>query len=604
MLPFFNKQSPRKTWVTDLSLLSLLIIILFGLFLGSRPLSVPDEARYAEIPREMLASQDFVTPHLNGIKYFEKPPLFYWLQATSLKIFSPNLTQPTLHEDQRPIPSTATYSRLEWATRIPNALLAVWGCVVIYIAGRLLFNRSTGWYSALCLASSLLYFGLAHMVTLDMGLSVFLASSLLSFIIGIRYPKGEWRRNWLYAAYAFSALAVLTKGLVGIVFPALIIGTWILATQQWRLVKEIYLPSGLLLFFAIVLPWHILVQMRNPEFFHFYFIEQQFLRYSTLIAHRYQPNWFFIPIVLVGFLPWTLFLGQALYASLPKKSYPLPERHLLLFLWLWIGLIFVFFSLSHSKLIPYILPIFPALALLTGRYFISYSASRGFRYALLLLPWIWLGIGFITLFWIWMYPTSFSHSSLLFIVSGFSLFLISSIYALFYCLCHRKRMTFLVLVVGSSMSFLLFLMAFPRIDTRSVKPLVEILHPLLQPGDKIVAYETYYQDLPFYLNRRILLVGFRGELDFGLRHQASKNWVLNEAQFWKLWHSGEPMFMITPQSVYQLLKLQGEPVHCIAATSRNVLLSNFVSARPRRTLPLKEEIDCSPERVVPNKRIF
>src|SRR5207244_1504959 len=103
--------------------------------------------------------------------------------------------------------------------------------------------------------------------------------------------------------YAFAALAVLTKGLIGLIFPAMIIGSWILILNEWQLLKRIYLPSGILIFLAIAAPWHLLVQWHNPEFLRFYLLDQQFLRYFTKAANRSQPPGFFIPVLLLGFLP-------------------------------------------------------------------------------------------------------------------------------------------------------------------------------------------------------------------------------------------------------------------------------------------------------------
>lgn len=385
----------KGSWFFDLVLLAAGIALVFCLFLGTRPLSVPDEGRYAEIPREMLVLHDFVTPHLNEIKYFEKPPLFYWLQAGAIKALNPLIikienivTKPKENHYSAPIS--------EWTVRLPNAMVALFGCLLVYVTGRILFERRAGLLSAIILASSLLYFALARMVTLDMTLSFCLSGSLLAFLIASNQPPSLGRRALFYSAYIFAGLAVLTKGLIGIIFPIMIIGFWILLSNQWRLLKECYLPSGIFLFLLIVLPWHVLVQLRNPEFFQFYFIDQQFLRYSTLIAQRYQPDWFFIPIFIVGFLPWVCFFPQAIMSHFPRNLQQCKEKKnsIFLFLLLWIGIIFIFFSFSHSKLIPYILPIFPSLALLTGCYLSTHwQHFNAIKWGYLAVPLVWLGLG-------------------------------------------------------------------------------------------------------------------------------------------------------------------------------------------------------------------
>ncbi len=570
------QQFKRGTWCFDLLVLSVFIVLLFGLFLGSRPLSTPDEARYSEIPREMLVLHDFVTPHLNGVKYFEKPPLMYWIQAAAIKLFNPSVGKVinTSHAPQL-ANTLAPLSINEWVVRVPNALMALLGCLILYASGRLLFDRRTGLLSAIILSTSFLYFTLARMVTLDMSLSVLLSSSLLTFLMAVNLPFGSKRRYLCYAAYIFSALAVLTKGLVGIVFPVMIVGTWILLTQQWRLLKQIYLPSGILLFLLIAVPWHVLVQQRNPEFLQFYFIQQQFLRYSTLIAQRYQPSWFFIPILFAGFLPWIVFLFQAIKASFPRTRQQIREKSNHVFLLLWVSIIFVFFSLSHSKLIPYILPLFPAVALITGHYLATQGDRAGVKWGTILLPFIWLIGGGLGVLWLLMVPTAdLPKLGIPFLIAGYSIFLLGSLFTAFYYALHRGKTAFICLTLASSISFIIFATGIPRVDTRSIKPLVQALTPLLRPHDKIVSYDNYYQDLPFYLNHRVMTVNVVGELEFGMQHQNTSAWMLSATRFWRLWDSQQRVFMITDKPLYQSLKVNKKSIYLIAVTPYDVLLSN------------------------------
>lgn len=569
-------KSSQGSWYFDVILLTVGIALVFGLFLGTRSLSVPDEARYAEIPREMLVLHDFVTPHLNGVKYFEKPPLFYWLQAGSIKHLNPIIVQAESALIKVKKESYAN-SISEWTVRLPNALLALLGCLLVYLAGRLLFERRAGLLSAIILASSLLYFVLARMVTIDMTLSFCLSVSLLAFLVAINSLPGLGRRFLLYSAYSFSALAVLTKGLVGLLFPTMIIGLWILLTNQWRLLKQLYLPSGFLLFLLIVLPWHILVQLKNSEFFQFYFIEQQFLRYSTLIAQRYEPNWFFIPIFIAGFLPWVGFLVQAIVTHFPRNWQQFQEKNNYIFLLLWAGLIFIFFSFSQSKLIPYILPIFPALSLLTGHYFSTHWQQSGnLKWGYLSIPCIWLCLGIIGLVSLSVNDTSTSVAEIArpFVIVGYSIFLLNSVVAGLYSIWNKPKIAFIILALGSVISFIVFSVSVPPLDTRSIKPLVQVLKPLLRPGDKIVSYRNYYQDLPFYLNQRVLTVNVDGELSFGMQHQDTRAWMLQDASFWPIWNSIQQVYMITTIEIYQQLKPTKNRVYLIAKTPQNVLLSN------------------------------
>lgn len=550
-MSIIQTKSSKGSWYFDLILLTMGIALAFGLFLGTRPLSVPDEGRYAEIPREMLVLHDFVTPHLNGIKYFEKPPLFYWLQAGAIKVLNPLIqTEQTWNK-----PKNAHYSPSisEWTVRLPNAILALLGCLLVYASGRILFERRAGLLSAIILASSLLYFALARMVTLDMTLSICLSGSLLAFLVAVNQSPSLGRRFLFYSAYMFAGLAVLAKGLIGIVFPMLIIGLWVLLTNQWRLLKQCHLPTGILLFLSIVLPWHILVQSRNPEFFQFYFVDQQFLRYSTLIAQRYQPDWFFIPIFIAGFLPWVCFLPQAIAIQFPRNWQQFKEKNNYIFLLLWVGIIFIFFSFSHSKLIPYILPIFPALALLTGQYLSNHwQQNRHIKWGYIAVPLVWLGLGGIGILYVANDATiTLSQAARFFLTAGYSFFLLTSIVASCFAILKKSKIAFASLAIGSVISFLIVSVGIPQLDTRSIKPLVFVLKPLLKPGDKIVAYYDYYQDLPFYLKQRVYTVNMGGELTFGMQHQDTRHWMLHDANFWPMWKSSQQVYMITSKEAYQ-----------------------------------------------------
>ena len=265
----------------DIILLTVLTSLFFGLFLGSRPLSVPDEGRYAEIPREMAVTGDWVTPRLNGVKYFEKPPLVYWFTALSIKLFGLS----------------------EWSVRLAPALFSLLGCLSVYAAGTIFYGRRAGILSAIVLATSVLYYALSRTLILDMPVTALLSLSLCSFLIGLREPDGWKRRALLYVFYAGCGLTMLTKGLIGIVIPGMIIFVWMLVMNQWSILRSLYLPSGIALFLLVAAPWHILVQRANPEFFQFYFIHEHFERYLTKVHARYKPFWYFIPVLAGGSSP-------------------------------------------------------------------------------------------------------------------------------------------------------------------------------------------------------------------------------------------------------------------------------------------------------------
>lgn len=552
------RLSNEQAWMLDLSVLTLLLALMFALFLGNHPLGVPDEARYAEIPREMVVNSDYITPHINAVKYFEKPVLFYWMQAGAIKLGGLS----------------------EWSVRAPNAIMALLGCLLIYAAGRMLYDRRTGWLASIISATSLLYFAMAHIITLDMTFSVLLSGSLFVFLLGIRFEPGTKRRNYLYGAYALSALAVLTKGLVGILFPMMIVGVWMLLLNDWRLLKTMYLPTGLIIFFLIAAPWHILVQLKNPEFLRFYFIDQQFSRYLTHSAGRYKPAWFFIPVAIAGFFPWTAFLGQAVAKHWPRPWSTRKQHKKELFLLLWPLLILIFFSLSDSKLVPYILPVIPPVAILIAHYFSAnwkkadktLGIIRGYAS---LTPLVLL-IG-TAVFIFAEHPNApfNANNSLNYVGYMTVVWTIGAGIAAWLSKKNYPTLTFSILVVSTTFAYWILLSSLTVIDLGSIKPLALELKTMLKPSDEVVSYETYYQDLPYYLQQRVMVVDWRGELAFGMQHQDTSAWMIDSKTFWNEWQAKPRIYMFTNHKTYENLLLQSPyQVYLVDQTIKDVLLVN------------------------------
>lgn len=503
--------------------------------LGSRPLNVPDEGRYSEIPREMMVAHEYVTPRINGIKYFEKPPFFYWMQVASFKTFGLSI----------------------WSARFMDALMGLLGCLGTYFVGRKLYNRKTGWFAALTLASSLYYFILAHVVTLDMTVSILLCFALFSFIL-----------EYYYLLYIFAALAVLTKGLIGIIFPGAIIFLWMLFTKNWGKLKDCKLFTGTILFLAITLPWHILVQLRNPEFFHYYFITQQFSRYFTLVAHRYEPLWYFIPVILAGVFPWTGFLVGA-YQTTDRKN-PVD-----LFLLISALFIFIFYSVSDSKLVPYVLPCMPFIAILIGKYFASESKSKlSLRCGFILPSVVSLGAAIATFFVLRPAQSVDFAQTLYFAHISIGILIISTIAVPW--VFWKKG--FLHAFITQFTLFMLFCFSLnalaPTIFMDSLQPMALKLKPLLKPGDTVATYHYYYQDLPFYLNNTVSIVNWKGELEFGEKYTAPSNNLIDDATLWKRWTSKQDVYLFVPNDFYNQLKRQPHHYYIIAEEKNDMLVTN------------------------------
>lgn len=564
----------NTSWLSDLLVLTTLFVCLFGFMLGSRYLGVPDEARYSEIPREMVATADYVVPRLNGIVYFEKPVLFYWMQSAAIKMFGYN----------------------EWALRLPTALMALLGCLFTYIAGRKFYDRRTGFLASIILSTALLYFAMAHIITLDMTVSALLTGALLTFLLAIRSQPGSSRRNYLLTMYVFAAFATLTKGLIGILFPGMIIGAWILLTQQWRLLKSVYLVTGALLFLAITLPWHILVQKVHPSFFDFYFIQQHFLRYFTLAENRYQPIWWFVPVTLLGFFPWVAFLFQAIKQSLPTGikilQNPLSVAATNSYLLLWIAIIFIFYSFSDSKLVPYILPIFPPMALLVAHYLVvnwGNLASRGIVIGFT-IPAVIASIAAVALLFAPKFIETADVHKLYYCIAALIVILLTTTFIPLLLIRRRNstlnaafkfKAALSILAVGTALSGWIASYGYEIFDDRSIQPLVMVLKSLVQKNTEVVSYGHYYQDLPAYLQQRVTVAKQShtdNELSYGMKLADTSAWMIGFDTFWQRWQGSQRMFMITNKKHYEKMLAEHRPaLYVIARTHDDFLISN----RPR-----------------------
>ncbi|HBN22964.1 MAG TPA: hypothetical protein DD412_06985 [Holosporales bacterium] len=542
----------------DLVILSLIISLFFGVFLGTRPLSVPDEGRYTEIPREMVESGDFVTPRLNGVKYFEKPPLVYWLTSASIKNFGIN----------------------EWALRFWPAVFALFGCLATYLFGRRFYGRQTGIAGSLILATSLLYYAHSRILILDMPVSALLTGSLFSFFAAV-FEKNKNRKRLLLAGFfVLSAGALMTKGLLGIALPSCIILLWSLFYKRWEALKYAFNPWGILLFMALALPWHILASLRNPEFFDFYIVHEQILRFLTTVHKRSQPFWFFIPIIVLGLFPWISFLHKALvdtYRNIKIKA----ETHLTdAFLVIWIVFIFLFFSASSSKLIPYIVPVFPAFALLIGRTISkTWSNNDVAPHTLSIRLFQGLALLLIIAAPIALYIEKKLDNLLItpYAAATVGILLIGLVTTFIH---HRKKnMRALLLTIGltSALMYLPLNKAWVHLEGRSVYPLAQELKNRLEKEDLVISWHRYYQDLPPYIERITYVVDYLTEMSFGASVEDVSGWMLSEEGFKEIIDTGKPFYIVTRASFVKDMQDRHpslKNLQIIARSGKDILLTN------------------------------
>lgn len=319
-------------------LLPLFTAAVLLLFLGSRGLNEPDEGRYSEIAREMAASGDWLVPHLNGFGHFQKPPLLYWLTATSLRVFGLN----------------------EWGVRMPSALAAAGIVWLVFVTARMLFNRAVAVTAALVLLAGLEFFVLARMLTPDMTLSFWTTAAVACLV---RAAHGERRRVWVWAFFLAQGMGFLTKGPLALVVPCAAALGWQLAAR--RRPGQVKLPwlRGLLLALVIGLAWFAVVAAKFPALLDYFVGDELVKRFASKSHGRSKPFWFFVPVLLGGWLPWTCFLPALVLAAWRRWRSAEPLRPWQGMLLGWTVIPFVVLSLSGSKLLTYVLPLFPPLAL-------------------------------------------------------------------------------------------------------------------------------------------------------------------------------------------------------------------------------------------------
>ena len=533
-MPDTAPDDRNPSWSRDLALLSLLFGLLYFFQLGDTVLVNPDEGRYGEIPREMLATGDFVLPRLNGVLYFEKPPLLYWAVAGFMKVFGPD----------------------ELALRAVPALFALGGVLLAYVAGRRLHNRRTGLAAAIILGTSILYFALARILILDMAVSVLISATLFCFILGVRETPG-WRRRWFfYGLYASAALATLTKGLIGFMVTGAVMFFWLLIFNQWKRLRPLYLPSGVLLFLAIAAPWHVLAAQRSDAWAHFYFVREHWERFTTTEHGRYEPFWFFIPVVLGGLFPWMGFLWHAVRDAIAGGWARRKENADAWFLVTWAAFVFLFFSKSQSKLIPYILPVFPPLAVLIGAWLVKVIAADD-RPRLRVGVWIFsivaglLGVGIA---YAVLRPGIIRHAAQMHAVRADGLYsafaLIAGAFAAHWY-WKRRHAFATVLAMAGSVAILLLALAHAQdsIARPGTRDLALIVKARAQPADRVYHYHEFFHDFTFYAEREVGTVGYASELELAIDPAArASGRFIDDAEFRRQWSGPARLWAVARKS--------------------------------------------------------
>jgi 4-amino-4-deoxy-L-arabinose transferase-like glycosyltransferase len=518
----------------------------------ARPLFDPDEGRYAEIPREMLASGDWITPRFDGLKYFEKPPLQYWATAAVYSLTG-------VHE---------------WSSRLWSVGLA-FGCLALVFAWtRALYGTAAAFAALTALAVSPYFLIVGHLNLLDAAFTFWLTAAVFAFTRAqICAAASAPERLWMLTAWVAAALAVLSKGIVVGVLAggALIIYT--LLERDARPWRRLHPASGVPLFLALTSPWFLAVSVRNPGFAGFFFVHEHFARFLTTVHQRVEPWWYFLPLLLLGTLPWIAPLvraaGPAWRETTGPEAAPFrPRRFLLIFA----GVTLVFFSLSGSKLAPYILPVFPPLAALAG----SEAAARGrlAAHAARIGAGLVIFIGVGVLIYCARRNSFVPREALDWAVSA-GLIALAGVVVTLRGARLREGHAALATAAAAILAWQCLLCEFGVVPPeRSARDLVAAVRACVGPRTTLYSVGQYRETLSPYLGRTLILVGYQGELTFGLRAEPGRQ-DLTDGVFAAHWSTSRDAVAFFDPGIWDTWRRRGFPGRVIAADHYTVAVSRL-----------------------------
>lgn len=544
-------------WVV--AFVALVLLVWFG-SLGLRHLVGPDEGRYAEISREMVATGDWVTIRYNALKYFEKPPFHMWVTALTYALFGLG----------------------EWQARLTVALAGLLGIGMSMLASWRWFGARAAAFTGLALLAAPMWSVAAHFNTLDMTLAGVM-SCILACMLMSQHPamSRNGRRAWMLACWAAMGVAILTKGLVGIALPGLVLVVYTLVSRDWGIWRRLHLTAGAVVMLAIAVPWFYLVAQRNPEFLNFFFIHEHWQRYTSNVHSRGGPIVYFVPLIIGGFLPWASLFPRMWNAMRTPAEGEARFRPALM-VGIWAIAIFVFFSLSRSKLPGYIVPVIPALGILAGMALDRIDVRAWGKHltgmtivvacGLLASPVVATLNANHT-------PNMFYRSFAVWVAVAFVIMLLGATAARA-ALRRGVLPSVAVYALGMYLGFTAALLGHETVGgPASGADLAPQVAQQLTPGMKLYGVRMLDHTLPFYLRHPLTMVAEADELTFGTSVEPQR-WLPSVAAFEKVWKSGEPAMAVMSPATY--LELSPTiPLYVVARDWRRVVATNVPPGTPR-----------------------
>jgi 4-amino-4-deoxy-L-arabinose transferase-like glycosyltransferase len=535
--------------------LVVLLLVFVGVWFGSlglRSLIHSDEGRYAALALEMARSGDWVTPRLNGLLYFEKPAFQYWVGALSFRALG-----------------ISEFSARLWPGLAGFLTVAAVGCTASHLWGRESGIRAF----AIC-ASTTWIVGNSHFLTLDAGLMLFLTLVLCAMLLAeCTDADPAVRRRWIWGAWAAMAGAVLSKGLVGVVIPGsalVLVSLWRLDLGLWR---RLHWVSGSLIFLALTSPWFVLVALRNPGFAEFFFIHEHFTRYLTNVHSREGAWWYYLPLLLVGSLPWTSGLPWLMQDGRGGTGpNDVTARRVLV---AWCGFVLVFFGVSGSKLPSYILPMFPALALLLARR-LRDAEGAALRWHALLPTLVWVCV-LIASTQVHRLRLDGTPAEVMEAFAGglriaALLYLAGAAFA-WWCLARRQvTAALLSLALGHFLATTTAMLAHDAYgQLKSAAPFAEVLLRSINKDTPVFSVRSYDQTLPYYLQRNVVLVDHVDEFAFGQSKEPGKS-IASLDDFVVRWRSLPRAAAYMRHDTWRELVQAGVPMRVIFQDPRRLVV--------------------------------
>ena len=543
------------------SLLAALLFLLAVVWLepAGSGLAEPDETRYAEIPREMLAAGDLLVPRLNGVPYFEKPPLLYWVNAASLRVFG----------------------ETPWAARFPTRLAGLGTLLLVLSAARGI--GAGGLPAAVLFLAAPMGFLFSRTNLTDGLLTFFFTAMLLAGRSAVR--RREEKRPWLGMSAIFGAAcaaAFLTKGLIALVLPAAIFFIWAISTGRLvATLRTLVLSPAPLVFLVLALPWFLAVERRHPGFLDFFFIREHFQRFATKAAKRTGPVYYFVPVLLLGFMPGVAFFLRGFWKAL-RASDPA------FFYFVWFSVVFVFFSTSSSKLPPYLFPAIPAAAVLAARG-IPEAGTRGRRL------WIVQAILATTLaISLLAHPQLRAAARELrlegIIAPALAILVLGSWFAVLFA-GNAPKLALASLGFAWGAFLLAVVLGWPLTpQARFTAELADAARRAAAPwqgkatylqgagrGATLVGYKDYLNGLSWELKTPFPVAAYRGELEpeFESRAEVRESLFWSSERFWAAWKGGRPVVALVRMKDLVEMMTAAPPARVVRWSGRHAIVVNF-----------------------------